>query len=810
MLLTPLMQGQTGRTLHHPDHRRRVSRQACRLPCFGHRPWAVPPRLLSAFRQPTKIFHFQQARCRAERRPLSTRPRPPGCSKPTRATKSIFYLPPLPLNRIDKHRRFLAPTRVCHRHRYLQKLEEPKKEENRTFRAKFLMNSYVLAKDAMQSFNFGPGEKKSKKTPIRPYNGKVVCSHCKRQQIEKPPRWWPKGRARRETMEWCKREVVDDQIPGQAGHAQTIQRLMLCPLHGERKSSDKTTNSSFTGLLPSAFVIPCSAAFSGCHLVAEEDLIERDPNWLDGTVLLSKTTVLRHCKEADSDRAAISSDGFERCLSAVGRVGRTLSTLPDQIPEGIPGWTRPLTMILMATIAILFAWILPAAQANSRYAPELSPGEERVTVDHAFLQPDVRAVVVELDYGTVSIVSGGSGHAAQFEISITASPGGAGSQPVEVALMPDVAGSGGVLHVTRAGTGAWAALSRAATAETTLAVEVRIPTSLSLAHQHALTIEVTIGRNRVLPTSMAEDGVGDGNDGKLAAPGRLLLPSGDRDGTGAAGLVASTAEANGITWVGTPNGGETSGPPELGTMWLKRVSLSTLDGKIEARQLRSQVVRVASSSGTISLQGATSNSVSVSSGSAANGGPVEVIGLTLTSQAPWRTSGPTAATSGGGSLHLWSLNAPLTRISLINDDASPVGVGGTLELPYPLNESAFGGGGGSAATAASVDVTCGGGVVPGNTCELEVPIRLCGEYMGDAAAAATGVGAQASATALLAFGAGIAAPHESSTGVGSISDDTFASQRVVLPCDNAGQELKGWAQIRAHSSGATLRLLTRS
>jgi hypothetical protein len=43
-----------------------------------------------------------------------------------------------------------------------------------------MMNSYVLAKDAMQSFNFG--NKKSKK--VQKFQAKPSCSFCRRTQRE--------------------------------------------------------------------------------------------------------------------------------------------------------------------------------------------------------------------------------------------------------------------------------------------------------------------------------------------------------------------------------------------------------------------------------------------------------------------------------------------------------------------------------------------------------------------------------------------------------------------------------------------------
>ena len=72
---------------------------------------------------------------------------------------------------------------------------------------------------------------------------KVACTFCERARKDDPPWYWSEARRRREASEWCKREMLND-----TSKVQAVGRLTLCPLH-------------------------------------EEDMMEAEPNWLDGGIL---------------------------------------------------------------------------------------------------------------------------------------------------------------------------------------------------------------------------------------------------------------------------------------------------------------------------------------------------------------------------------------------------------------------------------------------------------------------------------------------------------------------------------------------
>ena len=78
--------------------------------------------------------------------------------------------------------------------KYLQKLDEPKKDENKEFRGKFLMNSFIVAQNAMQSFNNGRKikrkERKGKVANVQKYQTKVACTFCERVRKDDPPWYW--------------------------------------------------------------------------------------------------------------------------------------------------------------------------------------------------------------------------------------------------------------------------------------------------------------------------------------------------------------------------------------------------------------------------------------------------------------------------------------------------------------------------------------------------------------------------------------------------------------------------------------------
>lgn len=78
--------------------------------------------------------------------------------------------------------------------KYLQKLDEPKKDENKEFRGKFMMNSFIVAQNAMQSFNNGRKlkrkERKGKVANVEKYQTKVACTFCERVRKDDPPWYW--------------------------------------------------------------------------------------------------------------------------------------------------------------------------------------------------------------------------------------------------------------------------------------------------------------------------------------------------------------------------------------------------------------------------------------------------------------------------------------------------------------------------------------------------------------------------------------------------------------------------------------------
>lgn len=78
--------------------------------------------------------------------------------------------------------------------KYLQKLDEPKKDENKDFRGKFMMNSFIVAQNAMQSFNNGRKikrkERKGKVANVQKYQTKVACTFCERERKDNPPWYW--------------------------------------------------------------------------------------------------------------------------------------------------------------------------------------------------------------------------------------------------------------------------------------------------------------------------------------------------------------------------------------------------------------------------------------------------------------------------------------------------------------------------------------------------------------------------------------------------------------------------------------------
>ena len=78
--------------------------------------------------------------------------------------------------------------------KYLQKLDAPKKDENKEFRGKFMMNSFIVAQNAMQSFNNGRKikrkERKGKLANVQKYQTKIACTFCERVRKDDPPWYW--------------------------------------------------------------------------------------------------------------------------------------------------------------------------------------------------------------------------------------------------------------------------------------------------------------------------------------------------------------------------------------------------------------------------------------------------------------------------------------------------------------------------------------------------------------------------------------------------------------------------------------------
>ena len=137
------------------------------------------------------------------------------------------------------------------------------------------MNSFLVAQNAMQSFNNGLKQKrkgrKGKAAQVQKYQPKLACSFCERARKDEPPWYWSEARRRREAGEWCKREMLSD-----TSKVQAVGRLTLCPLH-------------------------------------EEDMMEADSNWLEGNILL-KSSVWAACEAADEARAnAENRDICHRC-----------------------------------------------------------------------------------------------------------------------------------------------------------------------------------------------------------------------------------------------------------------------------------------------------------------------------------------------------------------------------------------------------------------------------------------------------------------------------------------------------------------
>ena len=526
--------------------------------------------------------------------------------------------------------------------RYLQKMDEPKKDENKEFRGKFAMNSFLVAQNAMQSFNNGRRiqrkEKRGKVANVQKYQTKIACTYCERARKDEPPWYWSEGRRRREQGEWCKREMLND-----TSKVQAVGRLTLCPLH-------------------------------------EEDMMQADPNWLDGRIL-QKSSVWSSLQAADEEReAAENRDLCRRCISKTESGGRWLSSFPDQLP-GFPIWVRLLTMTATVIAAFVLA-MLPGMDT----AAQVGNTGARVTdadVPYSFPLADVKAIAISLDRGAVAVQTVATAGSSSTDVSVVVShsvgPGADGglTSLVTVATLDE---NTGVLLIT----GTWSGGVEWAFAAPSASLQLVIPASDST---RTLSVEVAIGAT----------GGGVGPDGSSD----LALS------TAWSGCVAPAGE---IVWKGDSSA-DTYG----------RVSLATVEGSIAVSGLRAVQFTAASDHGaSIALTAVEAHIMNVASGVAAVDADVIVTGQSSWPAAAgaegiqWVAPSGGSGSSAGGRLVLSTATAASVRLK----------IGAAI-------------GGSTANAKAIVVVECGSGVQA--ICTLEVPDTVCGSLVARSEPLAAGV-----------------------------------------------------------------------
>ena len=421
---------------------------------------------------------------------------------------------------------------------------------------------------------------------------------------------------------------------------------------------------------------------------------------------------------------------------------RWIFSLPDQLPA-FPTWVRLLTMALTLLLAFGLA-ILPAI----RTADSVESDGARVldaVADYAYPIADVGAVAIQLESGTVSVVTAAAG-TTDIRLAVTHSVGptaasSLGSLETEVTLSAGVlsvvgrwtGGVEGIAAVPSAGARRICAAAKplcwlaACSDEPAACPDLRLTMPRSIPGE-ALSVEVTVGAG----------------------------PAADR----------TAAEALSTPWSGfAPPRGDISWSGDVGARY-RRVRLSTAQGRLNVTALRAaQFASICSAGRSLQLRDVWAHSVDIVSGV----GTVDAE-VTVTPRSSW----------------------PLAAAELA-EAASDAAVGGRLAVsattaPVRLQMGAESGGA-SQTAAAWLEVECGHAEAA--ECSLALPDSLCGDLV------ALGVSAADAPRLLAGFDAtGVGATEP---GLGELS----ATRSATLACAGG---VGGWLRGSVSSAGAAVVL----
>lgn len=448
-----------------------------------------------------------------------------------------------------------------------------------------------------------------------------------------------------------------------------------------------------------------------------------------------KSSVWASCQAADAEREnAEKRDLFRRCIAHTERGGRWLTSLPDQLP-GCPRWVRLLTMFLGIVVAGVVA-MLPGMDT----AVHVELGSRTVATDATYSFPlhSVRAIAVSLDRGKVTFdVAGTDSSSGDVAISVLHSVGPTAESSLSaLSTTVKLDESSGVLTIIGVWDGGAEDAFAAPAAE--LALQLNVPSSLST---DALSIEVRIDN---VGTGFAPHSSGDQ---ALSIPWRgFVAPEGD------------------IIWEGDFS--STFG----------RVSLSTIEGSITAKNLRAVEISAASDHGTsISLERVAAHILTVASGVAT----IDAEVVEIRGRVSWPTDGiqlvAPDSTRAGGLVTLSTASASSVRLRLGSGMGDQSGRDG----------------------ATTVEVDCGTRI--GATCTLEVP-DSSGQLCGSIVARSEPIEAGAGASIFTHF------PDTSNNGVAEDAyREGFEAQRTAeLTC--SGDVADGWIRGSMISRAPSVRL----